>query len=384
MRSDQDHKIVGLEALRFLCAFSVVVFHYSMFAFVGTVPVGYEPKAAPFYNILFPFLDRGFFAVPYFWCISGFIFFWKYQFDVRNRITGREFFVYRFSRLYPLHLATLLLIAILQTFYMALTRTYFIYPNNKLTSFTLHLLMLGNLSFPYHLSFNGVIWSVSFEVFVYITFFLICRYSRHPGIAAALIGPLSAIIWIGWFPESRFQGWINESQLLQCLSFFYFGGIACIVHRWLTQRRLTFVSSIILLSYYWVLYAIRNSWPPNGYFRMVICIPPTVLAFACLPIHRIVPKVFVQGLGNLTYSSYLLHFPVVLTAMIVAAILGRHLDYRSPYLLVTFVTTVFGMAPICYRYFEMPAQRAIRRLLLAPKEISGTSKAIIQPTKIES
>jgi peptidoglycan/LPS O-acetylase OafA/YrhL len=69
-------KLLGLEALRFLTAFAILVFHYRHFAFVADEPVGLVAERLPFYGFLHVFHNSGAFGVWIFWCISGFIFFW--------------------------------------------------------------------------------------------------------------------------------------------------------------------------------------------------------------------------------------------------------------------------------------------------------------------
>ncbi len=80
--------------------------------------------------------------------------------------------VLRFSRLYPLHLATLLLVALGQVLVSHFFGSWFIYGNNDITHF------IGQLFFAsawFENSFNGPTWSVSVEIFLYILFFLVCR-----------------------------------------------------------------------------------------------------------------------------------------------------------------------------------------------------------------
>ncbi|WP_118182339.1 acyltransferase family protein [Paraburkholderia phosphatilytica] len=366
MASEPEHKLANLEILRFLCSFSVLIFHYPVLTYVGNHYGNPPHSELPFECILSPFFDRGFLAVQYFWCISGFIFFWKYQNTLRSQLTGREFFALRLSRLYPLHIATLLYIALMQLSYRSMIGSDFVYVNNTPFTFFLHLLMLGNLQHPFNDSFNGVTWSVSVEVFAYISFFVVCRYFRQSGAMALLIAFVCSIAFVRFRPDNNF---------LQCFALFYLGGCACIVHRWIVRYRLALFAAIALFAYYGVLTWCRSFWPDNGYFRMVICIPPVVLAFACVPIPRLPLIKWVQRAGELTYSVYMLHFPIILTAVTVAAAFGMRLDYRSKWLFIAFVLTVFGTATLCYRYFEKPAQRALRRLMLKAPAVSPKTAA---------
>ena len=111
----RSNKLLGLELLRFLTAFAILLFHYRQFAFVGDREVGLVQDRLPIFWLFGPLYQSGPYAVRIFWCISGFIFFWKYRDAVASRLLdGWKFFVLRFSRLYPLHVVTLLLVAALQ------------------------------------------------------------------------------------------------------------------------------------------------------------------------------------------------------------------------------------------------------------------------------
>src|ERR1700744_1926450 len=90
------NKLLGLEALRFVAAFAVLIWHYQHFSYVADKPVGFVTSELPFYGLLRPFFEAGEYGVWVFWCISGFIFFWKYREPISNSaIGGWTFFVFR-------------------------------------------------------------------------------------------------------------------------------------------------------------------------------------------------------------------------------------------------------------------------------------------------
>ena len=53
------NKLLGLEVLRFLTAFAILVFHYRHFAFVADEPVGLVNDRRPLYRLLHVFYDFG-------------------------------------------------------------------------------------------------------------------------------------------------------------------------------------------------------------------------------------------------------------------------------------------------------------------------------------
>jgi len=124
-------KLFGLEIIRFLSSLSVLVWHYQHFSMIAHKPVDFIKKQQPFYGVLRLFYEYGYHGVQVFWCISGFIFFWKYRGLISSRaISWKQFFMLRFSRLYPLHFVTLLLVMVLQFIYFSHTHYFFVYPYN--------------------------------------------------------------------------------------------------------------------------------------------------------------------------------------------------------------------------------------------------------------
>src|SRR5476651_1230145 len=110
---DSQNKLASLEITRFFCALAVVLWHYQYYFFVpGSLSAR---QSLPFYEVLSIFYNAGYYAVDWFWVLSGYVFFMKYC-DVLadEKMSAGTFFGRRFSRLYPLHLLTLLLVIALQ------------------------------------------------------------------------------------------------------------------------------------------------------------------------------------------------------------------------------------------------------------------------------
>ena len=359
---DAANKLPGLEALRFLTAFAILVFHYPHFAFVADKPVGLVQERLPLYGWLHAFYDSGVYGVWIFWCISGFIFFWKYRDPIAERsVGGWKFFVLRFSRLYPLHLVTLLLVALLQPVYFGLHGYFFVYQDNDLPHFLAQLFMASDWGIVHGYSFDGPIWSISIEVLVYFLFFLMLLATRSWLLnLAVVIACLSA-------------AYLHSSgNFTNCLAFFYLGGLAAMARRAVASSR--FRPAI-----------------EAGAWLAVVLVPPLVLSLArdrldqldfpllltytpillfCLSRAITVPAAAqkaVEAAGNMTYSSYLLHFPIQLLIVLGFALAGAPIPlydvtFFAIYLAVTLLASHFA-----YRYFEAPAQTLVRDFFLHPK-----------------
>ena len=349
------NKLVALEGLRFLSAFAILVFHYRHFFYVASEPVGLAQERLPLYGVLHVLYDSGRLGVWIFWCISGFIFFWKYRDAIAGRtVGGWQFFVLRFSRLYPLHFVTLLVVALLQAAYFNLHGCFFVYQSNDVWHFLAQLLLASEWNGKEDLSFNGPIWSISVEVLVYLWFFLMLRVTRSWWLNAAIVLVCLNAVLDGF-----------GSQLLLCLAFFYIGGLAAIARRAVgtSRHRNAIETSAALAAVVSPLAAVAVLGDRLGTVEFPLLLAYTPILLFCLSRDITVPhwaKATVEAAGNMTYSSYLLHFPIQLSVMIGFAVAGRPVPVYSGALFAVYLLTTLLLSYVTFRFFEAPAQRFIR------------------------
>ena len=107
-----DGRLIGIELLRFAAALAVLIWHYQNFLIGSPGHPELVRAAQPLSFLLGPLYAYGNSGVELFWCLSGFIFTWKYIEPIHaGGVSFARFIWLRFSRLYPLHFATLLLVA---------------------------------------------------------------------------------------------------------------------------------------------------------------------------------------------------------------------------------------------------------------------------------
>ena len=162
-------RLESLDVLRGLAALAIVVNHWKWFYFwpAGAKDSNFDFKEfiLPFGRITWLFVNYGGLAVDIFFCLSGFIFFYLYRAAIETGcVSAREFAVLRFSRLYPLHLATLLIATVLLEIYRRRYGASFESLPNDPLHFILQLFFASDWwpRSPY--IFNAPIWSVSIEV----------------------------------------------------------------------------------------------------------------------------------------------------------------------------------------------------------------------------
>jgi peptidoglycan/LPS O-acetylase OafA/YrhL len=357
-------KLIGLEVLRFLAALAVLVWHYQHFWFVGDAPAaGFVRADQPLYGAFRLFYEAGVYGVQVFWGISGYIFFWKYRRAIsQERLGAWEFFVLRLSRLYPLHLLTFVLVALLQALYFAQHNHYFVYLPNDLHHAALQLFMASNWGFEAGQSFNGPIWSVSLEVLAYLLFFTVLRFlGASPWISAALVAAaaLAYVLKI-------------QHALLQCIVCFFLGGLsATAASSAFAQhhRRLLGPATAALLCSMTLLFTALQLFERKVFLHLYI-VAGTPLLLYWLAEHSLFPDGFtpwIEAAGNITYASYLIHFPLQLGAVLLFHSSGWSLPKQEAWFFLSFLMLTLALSVGVYRSIEMPCQAWVRKRLLAPK-----------------
>ncbi|MEY4763799.1 MAG: hypothetical protein RI907_472 [Pseudomonadota bacterium] len=349
--------LLGLEVLRFVCAVSVLLWHYQHFFVFGAAHVaGFTPAQQPLYGPLKPFYEAGWLGVQTFWCLSGFIFFWKYAQPVaQGQVSAARFAWLRFSRLYPLHLVTLLAVLPGLFWYRHTNGVDFVYSHNDWPHFLLQLGLASDWPGRNEWSFNGPIWSISVEVLVYGLFFALCRLGlTRLWQVLAVIGVAGAV-----YASKR-----TEHPIVLCVFFFYLGALTQLGHAWLAtqsaalRRTLLVLATVALAAGTALLWAGRLK--PMFYAALLSPVAIWLLLATVQPASKRV-QATLETLGHTTYASYLLHFPVQLTLMAAATAGGFSWPVQEAWFLLAFLGGVFTLAALSYRRLEVPAQAWLRR-----------------------
>jgi peptidoglycan/LPS O-acetylase OafA/YrhL len=346
-------RIESLDILRGLAAMAVVVWHWNWLLVdpaTGTIPA-YSISELPFPYLLFPLYKAGYLAVDLFFAISGFVFFHMYAERLaRGEVTTREFWWNRFTRLYPLHIATLLYVTVIQLIYHSSHAGYFIYLDNSPALFASQLFMASNWlpNMPY--SFNGPIWSVSIEILLYGLFFVLARCGLTKPWHVVLL------VWAGSLL-------IAEANLLGRGIMTFFTGALC-YYAFKNKREFgTLVAAIVGAG----IIQIAHSGVSLRICVMTVAIPAILIALTLCE-HRAKPIApYLGWLGHISYSSYLLHFPIMLTLVTV----GLRLNPYSHVHLIAYLIGIVLLSLACFRYFERPVQMQLRNLAL-----QGSSRPI--------
>lgn len=351
--------------MRGVAALVVVLWHWQHFFYVGSTLGPIPAPGYPLVSLLFPFYGHGEVAVDLFFSISGFIFYWLYAEAIGAKaVSAGRFFILRFSRLYPLHLLTLLLVAVLQVVYSRAGHGNFVYPANTTSNFIINLLFIPAWV-SRGFSFNAPVWSVSVEVFLYGLFFVLCRY------LPLSVVTLAAASIFGMLGVPRFPALLGRGMIS-----FFVGGIAALIYQRLAARpdvRRSALMVVGVTALAGMLFVVgieldvmrviaRETMRKTAVLALF---PAAVLSLALLErafgwkLHRL------GVLGDISYAVYLWHFPLQLMTIMLVDRLGvsRHI-FTSPLTLLAFFVALISLGYASVYGFERPAQAFLRARLL--------------------
>ena len=323
-----------VDLLRGFAALAVLICHYRWF--YARYPNDWRDVPLPADGLLWPVYGYGGMAVQLFWILSGFVFAVAYG-QYGKKLSAREFWLRRFSRLYPLHFATLLIVAGLQAVSMYKFGTWQVYGNNDMHHFLLQLFLASNW-FSSDYSFNGPIWSVSIEELVYIGF-LIYLKSAGLNLRAALAICAASLVLTGF----------TGNLVAQCAALF-FGGVAfaILAPRFPSRMPAAVIGCLFVLAAY-VALALADLEPWIPALLIYVGAPSVLLLFIALDYRFELPRQL-HWIGASTYAIYLLHMPVLILLRMTVGIVP----------LWAFVGLVVALAVPTYYWFEAPMQRWIR------------------------
>lgn len=313
-------------------------------------------------------LANGDLAVDFFFQLSGFIISYNYiavlgALSVRNYI---GFLLKRLGRIYPLHLFVLLI-------YLANPLAIVLFsmqgvPGDRYDPlyFVLSVLLMQNWGLTSSLAWNVPAWSISTEWFVYLIFPLVAGGILRSFSAAsrALCGCLAlwALLVAIWFHEGVGLGAaIPRLGLVRCLIQFLMGAL---IHRMLVHRpdiaRVVALPAIVtggLLLVGWFL-AVPVAAPDYAVVPIVWALWIYGLAADTSIAANIGRWRLGVGLGEISYSTYLIHFFVL--DWVKFLLVGPGEALVRNFLACIVATLVLSW--ILYRSVEVPGRRWVRGL----------------------
>lgn len=380
--------IPSLTPLRGIAAILVVFFHYHMLIGPLTTPEIYV-------------ISKLYLMVDLFFVLSGFILSHVYQEWFEQKIDKPRFWEFlkaRLARIYPLHVLTFLYLLV-----------WVIYMRSQIDFDQTPVVVqkvLDNSSIPGVLTlthawgthrvatWNTASWSISIEWFLYIIFpfftWIIYRYQRPAKIVLAFLACFSLVylcyvIEPVWIEEVRKQLQYTEEQMtyypknsIDIVTGFallrgFCGFILGMITYGLFNQKL---GREILKKGFWFLLL----WAGLFILWYKDSLPDflTVPIFALLVLHtayvegitrKILNSKILTYLGDISYSIYMVHIPIILTLFILSLIGGEmpqppeEINFAQNWVgSIILLLIVIIVASITHKFVEKPARRKLKRL----------------------
>ena len=311
-----------LESSRGLAALVVVVFHANWT----------NPLAAR------NFFQNGALMVDFFFVLSGFVIFHSYGRKLASLPDIARFLWLRLGRLYPLHLAFLLIFAGLELSTSVLSPDKPGFAHHNRHAFIANLMLVHSLGLTHRLTYNFPSWSISTEFYTYVLFAVVrcqCRDARRFAAAAVLIVIISTatLIRLGIVPlVDAMATW----GFFRCCTGFFLGALACSIYSRCNAKRAADARETVQPEGSW------TSWlSPFALVTSIVflsCVDPegrwtyampllsvfVILSITLRPnptLQRLLASGPMSWLGRVSYSLYMVHAAVawVVTRVLMTA-----------------------------------------------------------------
>ena len=341
MAATLSKDIQALTGVRFFAAAWVVMFHFK----------DEFSKLLPTFKRIDPFVLQGSLAVPLFFILSGFIL--SHTYFSRYRLREHWKFIFlRFARLWPVHLATILVLLL----YVGLIYAHsgaFKSDNFSFLVLPTELAMLRGW-FSKDLIWNYPAWSIHCEWFAYLFVFpiaFVCfRNLLRP---LVLISVIMMLLCLHCFLPFNLPG--------RCMDilFLFLAGSALYRLRVLFSQR-----SVHWAGYLGVIVLALGLGTASVCSNFLIHLAFVLLILGLSYDNGILTKLFSQKLvvygGAISYSIYMTHAVVGKFYGAIAGKLALKTEFECVFTFVLLVAALIITPIVFYHFVEVPCNRALR------------------------
>jgi peptidoglycan/LPS O-acetylase OafA/YrhL len=371
IRSKTD-RFEALDGWRGICACLVALLHFH----------GYSPIYSS------ALVRNSYLFVDFFFVLSGFVIAYTYSTRLDSGPQVKRFLILRLGRLYPLHLFVLFCLVALETLRLFATGEGFKGEHSP-TALLSNLLLLHSLNIHDGLTWNGPSWSISTELWAYVTFALVSAWMGMRNwmlIATAVAAPLALFYLSKSGMDTTF-----DYGFIRCL-FGFSLGVACFRLHAARPASLQSPGNTLMTVLEVCIVAAVIAYVSAAGTSTMSFMAPFVFAVAVLIfaiegglVSRLFRWRLLKWLGTLSYSIYLTHYLVLaVVPPVVKRLAGQDLWTAMPlpggqfvmafgrnniegtllYALVLAAT--LALSAFTYRWVETPGRDWTRRWLGRP------------------
>tara|TARA_Y100001970_G_scaffold261276_1_gene344220 strand:- start:1606 stop:2766 length:1161 start_codon:yes stop_codon:yes gene_type:complete len=373
---NSNERLYLLDISRVFAATCVVLQHYQHFYYISPNNLGnlFLYSEQPFIEYIEFAYKFGTVAVQFFFILSGFIFFYFYKKKIfEKKVNFKDFLILRISRLYPLHFLTLLLMLFFQKIYYNIYSDYFVYPNNSIENFISHFFLvqewgfLNLLNLNINSGFNQPAWSISVELFAYLSFFVVSLFFIKNFFESLFFLLLVILAHILIQPS---LGNLSVGIIL-----FYLGGSTFFLSSYI-KSKLKSYKKIILFSILFIDFLVFGRFLNSIFLELQNYLIGTIgdrimlllffIKFPLLIINLDIIQFYFKNLGksfkifgDLSYTIYLIHVPIQIIIMFVHKSIFN-IEFNNELFFIIYFLIIFGLSGLVFKYYEHPAKVLLR------------------------
>ena len=262
-----------------------------------------------------------------------------------------------------------------QKLYFSLNNEFFVYQANDLKNFILHFFLIQEWGFKIAWAYNAPAWSISVELFLYISFFIFSLFYIKNLFQSFL--SIIIIFFLYCVINSKIIGLsLGIGSLSLGLLLFYYGGFTYYLFLKIKDL-LNSKYEKILLIFLTILNIIIFGRFLNNFFlelqvglvnftgdRLMLLLyfikfPLIIINLSVLQFYFKNMGKSLQIFGDISYTIYLVHVPIQLLFSIVDKNIVK-INYDSNFIFILFFLIIFIFSIMIYKFFEIPAKNKLR------------------------
>ena len=341
--------------MRFVFAFMVFMHH-------NVIPADFLLLKHLFYE--------GYAGVSFFFILSGFILSCSYQERLLSgKMSALHFYKARTARIYPLHLLTFVIAAILSVpFYFN-----FEYLVNFISNLTLtqSFFPVGRVYF----SFNAPSWSISDEMFFYLLFpFIVYLVYKKQNIFHILLFSALTILFFLTFivkKETHQHALFYINPIMRIADFCIGICLYNLCVRVSTKHEkilknvkwggVEIISVIFFVCFYLLAYYIPKVYRYSFWYWIPISLLVTVFYLSRNGLcSKILSNKYFVLLGEISFGFYLFH--QLIRGLFTGFLSKMQIDMSYPYRFITILTMTLIASYLSFKYYETPCNKIIKQL----------------------
>ena len=188
------------------------------------------------------------------------------------------------------------------------------------------------------------------ELIAYTFFFISLMYFNISKLKNFNLTIMAILIFIFIFVDKNFMPPNMNDTILNCLSLFILGSIVYYLMKKIKKPLFLILSALLLIL------------SLTGNFKILMFCPAILMIFIYFEdfFKNLINKPLFSILGNVTYSTYLLHAP--LTIILILIFGGNKEVYLSPVFFVVYFSTLIFLSIYVYYLIEKKIQNKIRSI----------------------